>query len=73
MQGRVKVVGRRARVPTARKDRRAARKEQQAAVRRAQRLTVGPNRLNRFVQAGNEDRRGTAIFKFFLRPDVQGR
>ncbi len=65
MQGRVKVVGRRARVPSARKDRRAARKEQQAAIRRAQRLTDGPNRLNRIVQAGNDDSRGTAIFKFF--------
>jgi plastocyanin len=65
MDGTVKVKGRRARVPGARKDRRAARKEQQAALRRAQRLTRGPGRLNKIVQAGNDDRRGTAIFKFF--------
>jgi plastocyanin len=65
MKGTVKVVGRGARVPSARKDRRAARREQGAAVRRAARLADGPGALANTIQAGNDDRRGTAILKFF--------
>jgi plastocyanin len=67
MRGTVRVVGRRARVPSARNDRRQARREQRTLLQRAQRRTTGTGAgaLQNTVQAGNDDRRGTTIFKFF--------
>ena len=67
MSGKVRVVGRRARVPSARKDRKQAKREQKTLLQRAQRRTngTGTGSLTGILQAGNDDRRGTAIFKFF--------
>ena len=67
MQGAVRVVGGRGRVPSARKDRRQARREQRTLLQRAQRRSTGTGagNLQNILQAGNDDRRGTAIFKFF--------
>jgi plastocyanin len=67
MRGTVKVVGRRGQVPLARKDRRQARREQQNMLRTTQRRASGAGlpALQNTLQAGNDDRRGTAIFKYF--------
>lgn len=67
MKGTVRVLKRRASVPSARLDRRQAVREQRILLRRAQRRTtgVGTSLPPSTVQAGNDDRAGTAIFKFF--------
>jgi plastocyanin len=67
MRGKVRVVGRNARVPTKRQDRNAAARELAARLDAAEELTDGENLadLQNTVQAGNDDRQGTAVFKFF--------
>jgi plastocyanin len=67
MRGTVRVLGSRGRVPTNAQDKRAARRELQARLRAAERLTdgAGTQGLQNTVQAGNDDRQGTAVFKFF--------
>lgn len=67
MRGTVRVVGRGKRVPSAAQHRNAAQREQQTLLRRAQRLTtgLGTSRLENTAQAGNDDRDGVAVFKFF--------
>ncbi|CAA9469556.1 MAG: hypothetical protein AVDCRST_MAG38-1187 [uncultured Solirubrobacteraceae bacterium] len=74
MEGTVRVK-RRGAVPSPARDRRQAKREQRALLRRLQRRTTGlgiPNRRNTVV-AGNDDRDGTAVFKYFpanLRTEV---
>ena len=67
MKGAVRVVGRRARVPSRRQDRNAAAREMVARLDAAEQLTEGENlqNLQNTIQAGNDDARGTAVFKFF--------
>jgi plastocyanin len=67
MAGRVKVVKRSRPVPSARKDRRAARRELNATLARVKRLTtgLGTEDLQNTIQAGNDRRSGATIFKFF--------
>jgi plastocyanin len=67
MNGKVKVVGRRARVPSKRQDRNAAAREMVARLDEAEELTTGENLegLQNAVQAGNDTAKGTAVFKFF--------
>jgi plastocyanin len=67
MEGKVRVVGRNANVPSRRKDRRAARRQRNVALNRVQRLTtgLGTEDLQNTIQAGNDRRSGPTIFKFF--------
>ena len=68
MQGTVGVK-RRGAVPSAARDRRQAKREQRILLRRAQRRSTGigvPDWRNT-VQAGNDDRDGTDILKYFPR------
>jgi plastocyanin len=67
MKGAVKVVGRRARVPSARQDRNAAGREMVARLDEAEELTDGSNLqgLQNTIQAGNDTAKGTSVFKFF--------
>jgi plastocyanin len=66
MTGTVNVVKRSQRIPSARADRRVARKELQSHIEAAGELTTGEDlNLTNTLQAGNDTRRGTAIFKFF--------
>ncbi len=66
MRGTVRVK-QRGSVPSAAQDRRQAKREQRVLVRRVQRRSTGlgvPNRRNT-IQAGNDDRDGTAVLKYF--------
>ena len=67
MTAKVRVVGRNGRVPSARKDRREARRQQKVALERVQRLTsgLGTEDLANTIQAGNDRRSGATVFKFF--------
>ena len=67
MEGTVRVLKRRSSAPSARVDRRQAAREQRILLRRAQRRTtgVGTDLPPNTAQAGNDDRAGTAIYKFF--------
>jgi plastocyanin len=67
MAGKVKVVKRSRPIPSARKDRRAARRELNATLQRVQRLTtgLGTEDLENTIQAGNDRRSGATVFKFF--------
>jgi plastocyanin len=67
MAGKVKVVKRSRSIPSKRKDRRAARRELNAALDRVQRLTtgLGTEDLEKTIQAGNDRRSGATIFRFF--------
>jgi plastocyanin len=67
MAGKVKVVKRSRPIPSARKDRRAARRELNATLQRVQRLTtgLGTEDLQNTIQAGNDRRSGATVFKFF--------
>jgi plastocyanin len=67
MRGKVRVVGRNASVPSARKDRREARRQLNVALQRSQRLTtgLGTEDLQNTIQAGNDRRSGESIFRFF--------
>jgi plastocyanin len=67
MKGTVRVVGRGARVPTKARDRNAAAREMAARLDAAEELTTGEGTedLQNTVQAGNDDAKGTAVFKFF--------
>jgi plastocyanin len=66
MAGTVRVVGKNRRIPSARRDGRAARREQARALRRVQRLTTGLGlSLTNTIQAGNDRRGGPTVFKFF--------
>jgi plastocyanin len=67
MAGKVKVVKRGRKIPSARKDRRAARRELKTTLQRVQRLTtgLGTEDLEKTIQAGNDRRSGATIYKFF--------
>jgi plastocyanin len=67
MHATVRVLKRRSSGPSAKVDRRQAKREQRILLRRAQRRTsgVGASLPANTAQAGNDDRDGTAIFKFF--------
>ena len=67
MAGKVKVVGASKRIPSARADRRAAKREQRAALQQVQRLTtgLGTEDLQKTIQAGNDRRSGATVYRFF--------
>jgi plastocyanin len=67
MAGKVRVVGRGANVPSARKDRREARRQLNVTLQRVQRLSngLGTEDLQNTIQAGNDRRSGATVFKFF--------
>jgi plastocyanin len=67
MKGKVRVVGRNRRIPSARKDRREAKRQQKVALQRVQRLTtgLGTEDLEQTIQAGNDRRAGATVFRFF--------
>jgi plastocyanin len=67
MTGRVNVVGRGRGVPSARRDRRAARRQLDETLRRVKRLTtgIGTESLQNTIQAGNDRRTGATVFRFF--------
>jgi plastocyanin len=66
MQGTVRVVRKNRRIPSARKDKRAASREQARALSAVQRLTTGDNlTLDKTMQAGNDRLGGPTVFRFF--------
>jgi plastocyanin len=67
MAGRVKVVGAGRRVPSAKRDRRAARRELRSMLRRVKRLSAGQGvgTLQNAIQAGNDQRSGATVFRYF--------
>jgi plastocyanin len=65
MEGTVKVVGKDADIPSAKKDNNVAKKELDATLRQVKRLTTGTANLGDAIQAGNDRRSGATIFKFF--------
>ena len=67
MAGAVRVRDRRASVPSARADRRQAKREQRTLLRRVRRLStgVGTSGLRNAIQAGNDLRDGSTVFKYF--------
>jgi plastocyanin len=67
MAGKVKVVKRGRKIPSARKDRRAARRELKSTLKRVQQLTtgLGTEDLDKTIQAGNDRRSGATVYKFF--------
>lgn len=67
MRGKVRVVGRNRRIPSARKNRREARRQQRVALQRVQRLTtgLGTEDLENTIQAGNDRRTGATVFRYF--------
>jgi plastocyanin len=67
MAGKVKVVRRGRKIPSARKDRRAARRELKTTLERVQRLTtgLGTEDLDKTIQAGNDRRSGATVYRFF--------
>jgi plastocyanin len=66
MEGTVRVVGKNRRIPSARKDKRAARRELARALGRVEQLTTGSGlTLNKTIQAGNDRAGGPTIFKYF--------
>jgi plastocyanin len=67
MAARVHVVGASAKVPSAAKDKKAARREQKATLQKVQRLTtgLGTEDLQLTIQAGNDKVAGATVFKYF--------
>jgi len=67
MAGKVRVVGRNRSIPSARRDRREARRQQNVTLERVQQLTtgLGTEDLEKTMQAGNDRRWGATVFKFF--------
>jgi plastocyanin len=66
MAGKVKVVRRGRAIPSARKDKRVARRELAKSLGTVERLTTGNGlTLDKTIQAGNDRRSGPTIFKFF--------
>ena len=67
MAGKVKVVRAARRIPTARSDKRAAARQQNATLERVQRLTtgLGTEDLDKTIQAGNDRRSGAVVYRFF--------
>jgi plastocyanin len=67
MAGKVRVVGRNRAIPSARKDRREARRQQNVTLKRVQQLTtgLGTEDLEKTIQAGNDRRSGATVFRFF--------
>jgi plastocyanin len=67
MQGKVRVVGRNRDIPSVRKDKREARRQQNVTLDRVQQLTtgLGTEDLEKTIQAGNDRRSGATVFKFF--------
>jgi plastocyanin len=66
MTGNVRVKRRGARIPSARKDKRAARRELARSVSVVKRRLTGSNlNLTNTIQAGNDRRSGPTVFKFF--------
>jgi plastocyanin len=65
MEGTVKVVGKDADIPSAKKDNKVAKQELDATLRQVKRLTTGPGNIGKAIQAGNDRRSGATILKFF--------
>src|SRR5215217_7633748 len=67
MEGKVRVVGRNRDIPSLRKDKREARRQQNVTLERVQQLTtgLGTEDLEKTIQAGNDRRSGATVFKFF--------
>jgi plastocyanin len=66
MTGNVRVKRRGARIPSARRDKRAARRELARTVNAVKRLATGNNlNLTKAIQAGNDRSSGPTVFKFF--------
>jgi plastocyanin len=67
MAAKVRVLGASAKVPSAGKDKKAAKREQKATLQKVQSLTtgVGTEDLQKTIQAGNDKIAGATIFKFF--------
>jgi plastocyanin len=67
MKGKVRVVGRGRRIPTVAKDKRVARREQKAALKRVKELSAGAGTetLSKAIQAGNDVAGGATVYKFF--------
>jgi plastocyanin len=66
MEGTVRVVGRNRRIPSRRKDKRAASRELARSLRAVERLTTGSGlSLTKTIQAGNDRSSGPTIYKFF--------
>ena len=67
MDAKVKVVKPGRPIPSAKKDRKAARKEQAKALKKTQQLSAGQGTedLQNAIQAGNDRAGGAAVFKFF--------
>jgi plastocyanin len=70
MEGKVKVVGAGRAIPSARQDRKAAKRELAATLRTVRRLSAGQGLqgLQNTIQAGNDRRSGPTVFKFFPSP-----
>ena len=69
MAGKVRVVGSKRRILSARKDRRAAARALKSTLQRVQRLTtgLGTEDLDKTIQAGNDRASGATIYGFFPR------
>ena len=69
MAGKVRVLGRKRSIPSARKDRRAARRQQRRALERVQALAsgIGTEDLVNTILAGNDRRSGPTVFRYFPR------
>lgn len=66
MTGNVRVKRRSARIPSARKDKRTARRELARSLNAVERLATGSNlNLTNTIQAGNDRSSGPTVFKFF--------
>lgn len=67
MAGKVRVARSARRIPSARRDKRAAAREQTATLERVQRLStgLGTEDLDKTIQAGNDRRSGATVFRFF--------
>jgi plastocyanin len=66
MAGKVKVVKKGRHIPSARRDRRAARREQNRILAQVQTLATGAGlALSKTMQAGNDRTNGATVYKFF--------
>jgi plastocyanin len=65
MKAKVKVVKPSASIPSAKKDKKQAKKELNNTLKQVQNRTNGPSGLQATIQAGNDKAGGATIFKFF--------
>jgi len=65
MESKVKVVKRGRPIPSAKKDRKAAKKELAKTLKQVQRREDGPSGLQNTIQAGDDKAGGVTMFKFF--------